>query len=143
MSLVKERLFDTMITPSASIPTNSSPTPVSSPSRDRRLTRLTPATIRAALTSAPTVTLNPHSTARAMPGITPWARASPRKLRPRSTTQVPTTDDATTASIPASSARCMNSGSNGSRNQDMHDLVGQRSVRASAMRRALARTIST
>ena len=44
----------------------------------------------------------PHSSAAAAPGITPWASASPRKVRPRSTTHVPTSDDATTASSPAS-----------------------------------------
>ena len=42
----------------------------------------------------------PHTSAAAAPGITPWASASPRKVRPRSTTQVPTSDDATTTSSP-------------------------------------------
>ena len=39
------------------------------------------------------------------------ASASPRKVRPRSTTQVPTSEQATTASIPATSAWSISSGS--------------------------------
>ena len=77
-----------------------------------------------------------------MPGMTPWASASPRKLRPRSTTQVPTTDDASTASIPASSARCMNSGSKGSSSQDIVTIVPDQPPSASAMRSALVADIS-
>src|SRR5699024_5005747 len=42
--------------------------------------------------NAPTVVLPPSTNAMAMPGRTPWARASPRKLIPRRTTQVPTSD---------------------------------------------------
>ena len=138
--MVNDRLFEMMITPRASIPTKSSPTPVSSPRRDRRFTRLIPPTMIAAVMRAPTVRLNPHSTARAIPGITPWASASPRKLRPRSTTHVPTTDEASTASIPASRARCMNSAWNGSSSQDMGAIVTDQ-PRAAAIRAALVRTI--
>src|SRR5690606_19623414 len=116
-SVAKDRLFEMITTPRASIPTNSRPTAVSSARRARRFTNVMPPTITAAVARAPRVRSNPHSTARAMPGMTPWARASPRKDRPRSTTQVPTTEDATTASIPAHSARCMNSAAKGSVSQ--------------------------
>ncbi len=61
--------------------------------------------------------LNPHNVASARPGTTPWARASPRKVSPRNTIQVPTTEVATTERIPANSARCMNAGSNAAVNQ--------------------------
>ena len=46
--------------------------------------------------------------ATAMPGSTPWASASPRKLIPRNTTQVPTSDVVMTVRMPASSASRMN-----------------------------------
>src|SRR5262245_48717790 len=49
-----------------------------------------------------------------MPGRTPWASASPTKLMPRMTTQVPTGAAMATTSSPATSARCMNSNPNGS-----------------------------
>ena len=80
--------------------------------------------------------------------MTPWARASPRNVSPRSTTHVPTTAVAALASSPASSARCMNSGSNASVN---HSIIGLNATdatpwarlyagaRASAMRAALVR----
>ncbi len=51
----------------------------------------TPITIASAASSAPTVVLPPITNAIAMPGSTPWASASPRKLSPRSTTHVPIT----------------------------------------------------
>ena len=50
--------------------------PVSLGRRVVRCTRLIPPTITTALTSAPSVRSNPHIAARAMPGSTPWARAS-------------------------------------------------------------------
>ena len=130
-------------TPSASMPTNSRPMPVSSRTRARRLTSVTAPLITSAATNAPTMGLNPHSRASARPGITPWARASPRNVSPRSTTQVPTTAVATLASSPASSARCINSGSNAWVN---HVTIGVNATdgygaRASAMREALVRTM--
>ena len=49
----------------------------------------------------------------AIPGRTPWARASPMKARPRRITQVPTTDVVRAASTPAARARCMKSNEKG------------------------------
>ncbi len=106
-------------TPTASIPTKSRPMPTSSLRRDRRWTRLIPATMTAADTAAPTVRSKPRTTPRAMPGRTPWARASPMKVRPRSTTQVPTRAVMTATRTPASSARCMKGWEKGSVSQSM------------------------
>ena len=71
------------------MPTNSSPMPVSSDSRVVRCTRLTPPTMTTALTIAPSDRSNPQMAARAMPGSTPWASASPKNASPRTTTHVP------------------------------------------------------
>jgi hypothetical protein len=71
----------------------------------------------ALLIAAPIVRSNPQTNARAMPGRTPCARASPMKLNPRSTTQVPMREVVTTARIPASNACIMNSFENGSVSQ--------------------------
>ncbi len=109
-------------TPSASMPTNSRPMPVSSRTRARRLTTVTAPLITSAATKAPAMGLKPHRMARASPGMTPWASASPRKVRPRNTTHVPTTAVAALANNPASSARCMNSGSNAWVN---HSTIGR------------------
>ena len=113
-SVANDRAFDTMTIPSDSMPTKSRPIPVSSRIADRDETSDTRPAITAAATNAPAIGLNPPSTASAIPGMTPWARASPRKARPRRTTQVPIREVATTASRPASNARCMKAGSNAS-----------------------------
>ena len=63
-----------------------------------------PPTISSAAPSAPMVVLKPMRYASAMPGSTPWAKASPRNVMPRSTTQVPTTEVVSTASNAAHSA---------------------------------------
>ena len=63
--------------------------------------------ITAALANAPMVGLTPMIVATASPGSTPCASASPTKVMPRSTTQVPTTPQASAASEPAARARCM------------------------------------
>ena len=86
MSPTKVRDREVMITPSASIPTNSKPIAVSLDSRDLRVINEMPVIITAALTAAPKIPDTPMSRAAAMPGTTPWARASPTNDRPRSTT---------------------------------------------------------
>ena len=106
-SPAKDRLRLTISTPSASIPTNSSPIAASWFSRARRPTSEIPPTITAALANAPMVGLNPTIVAMARPGSTPWASASPMKVIPRSTTHVPTSPQAMAARVPASRARCM------------------------------------
>ena len=60
-----------------------------------------PHTIAIAAMKAPMVVSTPRMNASAIPGSTPWASASPRKLMPRSTTQVPTTEVVSTTSRPA------------------------------------------
>ncbi|MEZ5226723.1 MAG: hypothetical protein R2710_08600 [Acidimicrobiales bacterium] len=70
-SVANERARDTITMPIESIPTNSRPTAVSSRTEVRDETRLTSPLITRAATKAPMSGLNPHSTARAMPGITP------------------------------------------------------------------------
>ena len=103
-------------TPSASMPTNSRPIAVSSLSRVCRLTISIPATITAAATAAPSAGLTSSTTAAAMPGTTPCTKASPKKLMPRSTNQVPTTAHIRPARTPPSRARCWNPRENGSMN---------------------------
>jgi len=105
-----------MTTPSASIPTKSSPIAVSSPRRVCRLTTSMPATMTAAATAAPIAGLTSSTTAAAIPGTTPWTNASPKKLIPRSTSHVPTTAHISPARIPPISARCWNARANGSVN---------------------------
>ena len=138
--MVNDRLLEMMITPSASMPTNSRPTPVSSPSRDRRFTKLMPATItrRREQGAHGEVEAPEHREGHA--GDHAVGERIPRKLSPRSTTQVPTTEEATTASIPASRARCMNSGSNGSSSQLLHHPTAC-GANAATMRSAFVRTM--
>ena len=95
MSPVNESDRDTMTTPRASIPTNSSPMAVSPDSRDRRGEQVDPPIIEAAPTAAPARPGRPRRSAPATPGSTPWASASPMKASPRSTTKVPATAQAT------------------------------------------------
>ena len=85
------------------------PIEASSGSGDAERTTLTPATIARAARNAPTVVLYPRTKAMAMPGSTPWASASPRKLIPRSTTQVPTSDVHSAVSSTAHNVVRMNS----------------------------------
>ena len=74
-----------------------------------------PATIASAATKAPSVVLPPRTNAIATPGSTPCASASPRKLIPRSTTHVPTSDVHTAVSSTAHSAlRIASMSTNGS-----------------------------
>ena len=61
-----------------------------------------------AATAAPSSGLKLKATAAAIPGTTPWVKASPKKLIPRRTSQVPTTPHIRPARIPPSSARCWN-----------------------------------
>src|ERR1035437_287545 len=63
----------------------------------------------AAPTAAPAIPGKPRSNAAATPGSTPWARASPMKASPRSTTNVPTIAQPTETRIPAARAGSMNS----------------------------------
>ncbi len=75
-----------------------------------------------------------------MPGMTPWAIASPMNAIPRSTTQVPTSEVVTTVSRLASSARCMNAFvANGSINQSTSSSSAQQDDSASATRCATVR----
>ena len=67
-----------------------------------------PSTIAPAATNAPIEVSTPMMKATAMPGSTPWASASPRKLIPRNTTHVPTSDVVMTVRMPARSASRMN-----------------------------------
>ena len=97
-------LREVMITPSASMPTKSKPIAVSPESRKRRVTRLTPPIIATAPTAAPTMPDTPRSSAVAIPGSTPCARASPTNASPRNTTKVPATAHVIATSIPAASA---------------------------------------
>src|SRR5690606_34553178 len=88
-STANDRECDTMITPSASMPANSSPVLVSCDSRRGRPSTLTPAAIAIAAVAPPATTSPPSSEASATPGSIPWDIASPRNAIPRSTTQVP------------------------------------------------------
>ncbi len=71
-----------------------------------------------------------------MPGSTPWASASPKKARPRTTTHVPMRAVVVAASSPPSSARCVMLGGEG-----VGEEVDQLS--APTMSSALVRIIST
>ena len=73
-----------------------------------------PATITSAATAAPRNGETSNSTASAIPGTMPCTRASPKKLIPRSTSQVPTTAHITPAIAPPISARCWKPSANGS-----------------------------
>lgn len=108
-----------MITPSESMPTNSSPMPVSCDSLGVRLSAVTPAVMTAALTTAPTIRLPPRSAATATPGSSPWDMASPRKAIPLSTTQAPAGAQMADTSIPPHRARCTKVTSNGTVNHSM------------------------
>jgi len=77
---------EVMITPSDNMPTKSSPIAVSADNRTRDVITETPPIIATAPIAAPTTPGTPNSSARAIPGITPWASASPTNDRPRSTT---------------------------------------------------------
>ena len=70
-------------TASARNPTKSTPIDVSSGSGEWRRITLMPSTIAPAATNAPIEVSTPMMNATAMPGRTPWASASPRKLIPR------------------------------------------------------------
>ena len=102
-------LREVMITPNASIPTNNKPIAVSPERRKRRVTRLTPPIITTAPTAAPTMPETPKRRAVAIPGKTPWARASPTKARPRSTTNVPAIAHDKATKIPPINAKRRNS----------------------------------
>ncbi len=116
-SVAKERDPDTMITPSASMPTKSSPIAVSTDSPRRRRSACTPSTITPALTAAPRTAGTPVSVATATPGSMPCASASPRNAIPRTSTHVPTTAQSTAAVAPAARARSMKSTEKGSVSQ--------------------------
>ena len=73
----------------------------------------------AAAMAAPSRGLKSKTTAAAIPGTTPWVNASPKKLMPRRTSQVPTTEHIRPARIPPSSARCWNPSANGSVNHSI------------------------
>src|SRR5215207_3897082 len=99
---------DMITTASARNPTNRIPIDASSGSGECERTTLIPPTIAAAAISAPTVVLCPSRNAMAIPGRTPCASASPRNVRPRSTTHVPTIEVVMAVRRPPHSARCMN-----------------------------------
>ena len=108
-SPVKLLVRDVIMTPSASMPAKNNPIAVSLDRRDRRVITLTPLIITTVPAAAPITTGQPRSTAVAMPGRTPWARASATKARPRSTTNEPTIAQHIATSTPAESARVMKS----------------------------------
>ena len=112
--VLNEPAFEMITTPSASIPTKSSPMAVSSRTVVKLATVETKPLITRAAIKAPRAGLNPQRTARATPGITPWASASPRNASPLSTIQVPTRDVAITAIRPPINALCINAGSKAS-----------------------------
>jgi len=121
-SVAKLRECDTMMMPSESIPTNSSPMLVSYESRPFRCRSPIAALMPAALTAPPTMGGSPSSVAIATPGSMPWPMASPRKAIPRVTTHVPTTAHTPATRKPPSRARTMKSAAKGERSQDMsHD----------------------
>ena len=98
--------------------------PVSSLSLVVRWTRFVPATITSALSRAPRVRSKLQITARAMPGSTPCASASPKKANPRTTTQVPIKAVVAAASRPPSSARWVRSDEKAStKNEIMRSLL--------------------
>jgi len=99
---------ETMATPRASMPTNSRPMAVSGERLERRVMKPMPKIMAQAPSAAPAMPGRPRSMAAATPGSTPWARASPMKARPRSTTKVPTMPQATETRMPASRAWSMN-----------------------------------
>ena len=109
MSPLNESVRETMMTPSANMPTNSRPMAVSDESPERLVTKLTPTIITAEPTAAPSMPGTPSNSAPATPGSTPCANASPMKARPRSTTNVPATAHSTDTRMPATSALRMNS----------------------------------
>ena len=108
-----------MMTPSDSIPTNSSPIPVSWDRRGVRPRAVTPPVMTAALSSAPTSRLPPNSAASATPGSSPCDMASPRKAIPLSTTQVPARAQIADTNIPPHRARCTKVTSKGPVNHSM------------------------
>ncbi len=116
-SVAKDRDDDTMMTPRASMPTNSSPIEVSYDNRARRRSAPTPTTMTPALTAAPSTAGIPVSVATATPGSMPCASASPRNAMPRTRTHVPTTAQSTAARVPPPRARSMKSTENGSVSQ--------------------------
>src|SRR3972149_3252387 len=73
---------------------------------------------------APTGRLNPRAKATAIPGATPRASASPMKLSPRRTTQVPIKEAGMTARALPTRTRCMNGSDRGSISQSMLLLPG-------------------
>jgi hypothetical protein len=108
-------------TPRASMPTKSRPMAVSSLSRELRLTTSMRTSMTAAAIAAPSRGLKSKATAAAMPGTTPWVKASPKKLMPRRTSHVPTTEHMRPARMPPSSARCWKPSAKGSAN---HSITG-------------------
>ena len=114
-----DELREMITTPSASMPTNSKPMAVSSFRAVWRCTSSMPSTITPAAMAAPRKGEKSNSTAAAMPGTTPCTKASPKKLMPRSTSQVPTTDAITPATMPPIRARCWKPSANGSNSQSI------------------------
>ena len=117
-SVAKLRECDTMITPTESIATNSSPMLVSYESLPRRCSAPMAALIATALAAAPSSSGRPSTVASATPGSIPWPMASPRNAMPRMTTHVPTTPQMTATRAPPTSARAKNSALRGSVSQD-------------------------
>ena len=85
-------------TANARNPTNRTPMDVSSRNGEWARIKLRLIAISAAAPNAPTVVSTPRMNATAIPGSTPWARASPMKLMPRNTIQVPTIEVVSTTS---------------------------------------------
>ena len=110
---------ETMMTPSASVPTSRRPMLASDASFDDRPISATPSAMASAARRPPTIRLPPSKAATATPGSMPCVIASPRKTLWRSRTQHPTTAHRHAAIIPATRARTTTSASNGSINNCM------------------------
>jgi hypothetical protein len=83
------------------------PIAVSEDSLDFEVINVIPEIITAAPTAAPRIPGKPNKMAKAMPGNTPWARASPIKARPRRITKVPAIAQAMETRTPAIRASTM------------------------------------
>ena len=85
----------------------SNPMAVSEERRERCVMTVTPPIMSIAPIAAPIIPGKPNRNARAIPGRTPWASASPIKAIPRMMTNVPAMAHAMETRMPAMSACIM------------------------------------
>ena len=105
------------------MPTKSRPIAVSSLRLLCRRTVSISRSMTAAAIAAPSSGEKLKATAAAIPGTTPWVKASPKKAIPRSTSHVPTTEHISPARMPPMSARCWKPSVNGSVNHSIRATV--------------------